>query len=147
MPFGSCNAPATFQRLMNTTLADFIGKFIMVYLDDIIIFSATIEKHYIDVNSTLLRLDASNLRLNPSKCKFFQESIKFLGHLISKDGTHPDPSKVEAIQNLTCRRDRTQVQSFLGLANYYRRFIKDFAKIAKPLHDLIKKHPVRLRRT
>ena len=138
MPFGLCNAPATFQRMMNLSFSEFIGKFVFIYLDDIIIYSPSVESHTEHIHQILNRIDQVNLRLNPTKCLFFQDSVKFLGHVVSKNGISPDQSKIEAIYNIPTPNTIKELQSFLGLANYYRRFVKNYAHIAKPLHELTK---------
>ena len=139
MPFGLCNAPATFQRLMDLVLAGLQWSSCLVYLDDVIVTGRTFEEHLKHLRAVFDRLRDAKLKLKPSKCAFCKSEVAFLGHIVSADGVVTDPAKVEKAQNWplpTCRRE---VQQFLGLANYYRRFIRDFATIAKPLHKLTEK--------
>ena len=139
MPFGLCNAPATFQRLMDAVLAGVPWNSCLVYLDDIIILGRTFEEHLCNLNHVFSQLRKAGLKLQLAKCTFCQKEVTFLGHVISSFGVAPDPSKTEKVTSWptpTCKRD---VQQFIGLANYYRRFIKDFASIARPLHRLTEK--------
>ena len=140
MFFGLTNSPATFQALMNSIFADLIaeGK-VAVYLDDILIFTITLEEHRQLVNEVLQRLKAHDLYLRPEKCEFEQEEIEYLGLVIREGEVHMDPSKVEAVRTWPTPKSLREVRGFLGFANFYRRFIKDFSKIARPLHDLTKK--------
>jgi hypothetical protein len=138
MQFGLCNAPATFQRTMQMVLGDLFYTIAPVYIDDIIIHSKTFENHLRDVRKVLQKIRKANLKLGPEKCKFFFQEIKFLGHIVGKDGIKTDPGKIEKIKNYPRPENLTQLRGFLGLAKYYRKFIKDFAKIAKPLNDLTK---------
>ncbi|KAI9557136.1 hypothetical protein GHT06_016943 [Daphnia sinensis] len=134
MAFGLCNAPATFQRLMNYVLRDVLGSKALVYLDDVIIFSDTFENHLEDIREIFNLLKAANLKLKLKKCQFVQRAVNYLGHVISTDGIKPDPGKVDKIVNYKTPTSVDEVRSFLGLAGYYRRFIKDFGSIAKPDH-------------
>ena len=138
MPFGLCNAPATFQRLMEAVLHGLLGNFVSVYLDDIIIYSPTVEDHLKHLNSVFDRLRQAGLRLKPSKCQFLCSQIAYLGHVISADGIHPDPEKIIKIQSWPRPINQKELQRFAGLANYYRRFAKDFAKKFSPLRALLK---------
>jgi hypothetical protein len=138
MPFGLCNAPATFQRLMDTVFYDVLWKFVLVYMDDIIIFSKTAQEHKIHLEEVFKLLMKAGLKLNPDKCDFYQEKILFLGHMISKKGIQPNPALVEKIKNCPRPTTKTKVRSFLGLASYYRRFIRNFSGIARPLYNLTK---------
>jgi hypothetical protein len=138
MPFGLCNAPATFQRLMDTVFYDVTWNFVLVYMDDIIIFSKTAEDHKVHLEEVFKLLIKAGLKLNPDKCDFFQEKILFLGHMISKEGIQPNPALVEKIKNCPRPITKTKVRSFLGLASYYRRFIRNFSGIARPLYNLTK---------
>ncbi|CAB4418771.1 unnamed protein product [Rhizophagus irregularis] len=139
MPFGLKNAPGTFQRLMDEILKEYIGEFVTVYLDDIMIYSRNFEEHLEHVNRVLNKLKENNMIVKLKKCQFGLRNINFLGHIVGKDGLQPDEKKVEKIKNIKRPETVTEVRSFLGLCSYYRRFIKDFAKIAKPLHNLMKK--------
>ena len=137
LPFGMVNAPASFQSLMQSLL----GKlpFVVVYLDDILVFSRTPEEHEKQVREVLQILEDNTLRAKKKKCAFFQSSIEYLGFIIDQDGLHPNPAKVQCVQDWPVPKNVKDVQSFLGLANYYRRFVKDFAKIGTPLTQLTQK--------
>ena len=136
MPFGLCNAPATFQRLMDCVLAGLHWQSCLVYLDDVIILGRSFSEHLHNLRDVFDRFREAGLKLKPSKCTFGQKEVAFLGHIVSDKGVATDPAKVAAITNWPTPRNRKEVQQFLGLGNYYRRFIKDFATIAKPLHRL-----------
>ena len=140
MPFGLCGAPASFQRLMEIMLAGLNWESCLVYLDDIIIFSRTFEEHLSRLESVLSRLRAGGLKLKVKKCAFCAPEVKYLGHIVSKDGLHPDESKVNAVQNFPVPQDLTQLRSFLGLIGYYRKFVQDFSLHAEPLYRLSKKN-------
>lgn len=139
MPFGVKGGPASFQRLMNSVLAGIQGLRCFVYLDDIVIFGASLEEHNKRLIEVFLRLKEANLRLQPDKCNFLRKEVVYLGHIITKDGIKADPSKIEAVVNFPAPQNEKEIMSFLGLAGYYRKFIKDFSKIAKPLSELLKK--------
>ena len=136
MPFGLTNAPATFQRLMESCLGELHLEWCIIYLDDIIIFSKNPDDHLIRLRSVFEHLAKAGLKLKPSKCEFFKSSLKYLGHIVSKDGIATDPRKIEAIKNWPRPNTVTEVCSFMGFTKYYRRFIKGYAKIARPLHEL-----------
>lgn len=140
MPFGLANAPSTFQRLMHAVLRGLHYEICLVYLDDIIIFSRTFEDHLAHLNDVFSRLRSANVRLKPSKCSFARSSVEYLGHVVSRDGITPDPSKIRAVKEFPVPRCTRDVRSFLGLANYYRRFIRNFATIASPLNQLTHKN-------
>ena len=137
MFFGLSNSPATFQRMMNHVFFDLImeGR-IVVYLDDILIFSEDINDHRRTVQEVLERLRNHHLYLNPKKCNFHRETIEYLGLIISHNQVEMDPKKVEAVRSWPVPTSKKKLQSFLGFINFYRRFIKDFAKHARPLHQL-----------
>ena len=139
MPFGLCNAPATFQRLMDLVLAGAKWSTCLVYLDDIVIIGKTFHQHLTNVRDVLDMLRQAGLHLKPGKCTFFQEEVTYLGHIVSARGVATDHTKTEKVA--TCPEPKTlaEVQRFLGLASYYRRFIKNFAAIAKPIHRLTEK--------
>ena len=139
LSFGLTNAPGTFQRLMNYVLRSVIGKICLVYLDDIIVFAKTKEEHLINLECIFNLLKEADLKLGLSKCKFMCESVQYLGHVISAKGITPDPEKIEQLKNYKCPTTIVEIQSFLGLASYYRRFIRNFADIAHPLIELTKK--------
>lgn len=136
LSFGLCNAPSTFQRLMDLVLADLQWTTCLVYLDDIIIFGKTFQEHLNRLDQVLLKLQSANLKVKPSKCDLFSTQVCYLGHVISTEGVKADPAKVEAVRGWPAPRNQTEVRSFLGLASYYRRFVKGFAEIARPLHQL-----------
>ncbi len=132
MPFGVRNAPALFTRLMSDVLKP-VEKFSMSYIDDIIIYSRTVEDHIDHIVSVLKALESANLKIKPSKCTLFRHSLKFLGHLITKAGIFPDPDKVEEIDKIKGPTTVKEVQSFLGITNFYRKFIPHFTNIARSL--------------
>ena len=140
MPFGLTNSPATFQRLMQRCLGDLQPEECLVYLDDIIIFSATIEDHMERLEKVFAKLKEFGLKLKPSKCHFLKSQVTYLGHVISKDGIHTDPDKVAAVVNWPNPHDVSTLQQFLGFVGFYRRFIKNFSTIAAPLHELLRGH-------
>ena len=137
LPFGLCNAPGTFQRAMERCLGDLNHKICVVYLDDIIIFSQTIEEHKERLKQVLDRLTDHGFKLKPSKCKLLQNRIKYLGHVISEEGIETDPDKTETVKNWPRPKRVRDVRAFLGFASYYRKFIPGFSQIAKPLHELL----------
>src|SRR6266540_829503 len=139
MPFGLINASATFQRLMNYVLHDYLNNFVVVYLDDILICSDTFEEHLAHLRKVFIKLREANLVIKLKKCKFGQRKIKFLGHTIRTDGLRTDPENIEKIINCPVPTDVTGVRKFMGLYNYYRKFIKDLLKLSKPLRQLLKK--------
>src|SRR5438046_2705350 len=138
MQFGLTNAPATFQCTMQVILGDLFYTKAPVYIDDIIIHSKTFEDHIRDIEEVFQKLRKAKLKLGPEKCHFGFQEIKFLGHIIGKDGIKTDPAKIEKVKNYSRPVNITQLRGFLGLAKYYRKYIKDFAKLAKPLNDLTK---------
>jgi hypothetical protein len=139
MPFGLTNAPATFQRMINNVLREYLDIFVVVYLDDILIFSENLEEHKEHVHKILQTLLAAKLLVDPEKSHFHVQEVTFLGHIIRPNQISMDPEKVKAVRDWEAPGNVKDVQSFLGFANYYRRFIKDFSKIAKPLTELTKK--------
>ena len=140
MPFGLCNAPATFQRLMERCMGEVNLRDCLIYLYDIIIFSSTFEEHVQRLQALFERLHEKNLKLKPSKCKLFRSKVSYLGHIVSEEGIHKDPSKIGAIKNWPVPKSTKDVQRFLGFAGYYCRFIKGSAAIARPLNDLLVGH-------
>lgn len=137
IPFGVCNGPATFQRLMQVTMSDLIFQMLLVYLDDILIYSETFEQHLERLETVLKRLAETGLKVKLQKCAFLQQSVKFLVHQVSAEGVGTDPSKVSAVKNWKVPATAEELQSFLGFCSYYRRFIRGFSQIAGPLHDLV----------
>ena len=136
MPFGLYNAPATFQRLMDLVLAGLQWSACLVYLDDIIVLGRDFYGHLQNLQLVLQRIRDAGLKLQPAKCAFFQSEVKYLGHIVSREGVAADPSNVNKVSSWPVPTTAKEVQQFLGLVNYYRQFICDFANIAKPLHRL-----------
>ena len=139
LPFGLRNAPATFSRLMQFVLSGLLFHSSILYMDDILVCSKTWKEHLQHLEEIFIRLDHNNLRLKLKKCTFGRGSLPFLGYLITTNGVSPDPDNVSRLQKLPSPTNTTETRSFLGLANYYRRFIPDFSNIARPLYNLIKK--------
>ena len=147
MPFGLTNAPATFQRLMENCLGDLHLNWCIIYLDDIIIYSKTQEEHVERLEAVFQKLSAASLKLKPSKCEFFKSQITYLGHIVSSEGIATDPKKIKAIQLWPRPETVTQIRKFTGLTNYYRKFIHNYAKVARPLHQLVSGENAKLKRT
>lgn len=140
MAFGLCGAPGTFQGAMNSTLAPVLRKCVLVFFDDILVYSATPAEHIEHLKLVLQLLAKDKWQVKLSKCTFAQQKLTYLGHIISADGIATDPSKIAAVQSWPLPESVKDVRSFLGLAGYYRKFVKNFAMIAKPLTNLLKKH-------
>ncbi|GJY01586.1 putative reverse transcriptase domain-containing protein [Tanacetum coccineum] len=139
MPFGLTNAPAVFMDLMNRVCRPYLDKFVIVFIDDILIYSKTREEHVEHLRLVLELLKKEKLYAKFSKCEFWLREVQFLRHVINGNGIHVDPSKIKAVKNWKAPRTPSEVRSFLGLAGYYRRFIKNFSKIAKSLTILTQK--------
>ena len=139
LPFGLCNSGATFERVMERVLGNLQWVKCICYLDDVIIFGSTFDTTLSNLRAVFSRLKAANLKLKPSKCKFFQRSVAFLGHIATEYGTRCDPAKTEAIQDWPRPQNRTEMKSFLGLVNFYRSYIPNCAEIAHPLNNLTRK--------
>ncbi|CAG2256181.1 Retrovirus-related Pol polyprotein from transposon gypsy,Retrovirus-related Pol polyprotein from transposon opus,Retrovirus-related Pol polyprotein from transposon 297,Retrovirus-related Pol polyprotein from transposon 412,Retrovirus-related Pol polyprotein from transposon 17.6 [Mytilus edulis] len=139
MPFGLKNAPISFQQLMSNVLRGLNWQFVLVYVDDILVFSRSFEEHLSHLEQVFTRLRDANLTLKPSKCVFAAKEVKYLGHIISKEGIKVDPEKTKAISTFPVPTRQKQVRSFLGMCNYYRRFVDSYSKIATPLNGLLKK--------
>lgn len=137
MPFGLCNAPATFQRAMDKILNKLKHRFVVPYLDDMIIFSKSIEEHKEHVDIVMKELKGAGIALNPKKCHFFKEEVKILGFIVGKGKVRSDPERVEAIKNFNRPNNIKELRSFLGLTNYCREFIPQYAMISKPLDKLL----------
>ena len=137
IPFILTNAPATFQHLMQRCLGNLHLQYCITYLDDIVVFSKIPEEHLDRLRAVFEQLKKAELKLKPSKCKFFKQELTYLGHVVSKNGIQTDSKKVEAIWKLPIPTDVKEVCSFLGFTNYYCRFIKKYAQVAKPLYTLI----------
>lgn len=139
MPQGLCTSPATMQNAVNLLLDDLLNKGVNVYFDDILIYSNTVDSHLVLLEEVFIRLKKHNLKLKIEKCRFLRKEICYLGYIINENGCLPNPTKVECVQNYPVPKNTTETQRFLGLANYYRKFIKNYANLAKPLYDLLKK--------
>ena len=139
MPFGLTNGPSTFMCLMNHVLRAFIGKFVVVYFDDILIYSKSFNEHLDHIHQVLAVLRAEKLYENIAKCTFCTDRVVFLGFVVTADGIHVDEEKIQAIKDWPVPKNVSQVRSFHGLAGFYRRFVKDFSTIAAPLNNLTKK--------
>nr|GFA70755.1 reverse transcriptase [Tanacetum cinerariifolium] len=139
MPFGLTNAPAVFMDLMNRIFHEFLDKFVIVFIDDILVFSKSKEEHEDHLRTVLQTLRQEKLYAKFSKCEFWLSSVAFLGHIFSAEGITMDPAKVEAITKWPRPTSVTEVRSFLGLAGYYRRFVKGFSRLALPLTKLMRK--------
>ena len=139
MPFGLTNAPATFSRLMETIFQGLQYQSLLIYLDDVIVYGNSVDQQIQRLRVVFQRLRQANLKLKPSKCELLQTSVQYLGHTVSSHGVETNPDTVEKIKNFPVPHNLRQVRRFIGLASYYRKFIKDFAAIAQPLHLLMKK--------
>ena len=147
MPQGVTNAPSTFQRLMEKCMGDMNLKEVVVFLDDLIVFLKTLEDHEARLNKVLNRLKEYGLKLSPEKCRFFQSSVQYLGHVVSEQGVETDPEKIAALKTWPVPQHLKELKAFLGFCGYYRKFIKGYSSIMKPLNDLtsgyppLRKHP------
>jgi hypothetical protein len=139
MPFGLTNAPSTFMRLMNEVLHLFIGKFVMVYFDDILIYSKSLDEHIDHLRAVFGALCEARLFANLEKFTFCTDRVAFLGYVVTPPGIEVDEVKIEAIKSWPIPATLTQLRSFLSLAGFYRRFMRDFSTVAAPLNDLTKK--------
>nr|KYP33065.1 Transposon Ty3-I Gag-Pol polyprotein [Cajanus cajan] len=139
MPFGLTNAPSTFMRLMNHILMDCIGKFVVVYFDDILVYNKTLDEHLGHLRQVLIILRDNHLYANLEKCIFCQEQVNFLGFIVGKERVQVDSEKIKAIQEWPTSKIVGEVRSFHGLDSFYRRFVKDFCTLASPLNELVKK--------
>lgn len=139
MPFGLKTAPATFQRLMNNILRDYINRICLVYLDDVIIFSTSLQEHMNSIKLIFNRLKEANLKVQLDKSEFLKRETEFLGHIVTPNGIKTNPKKVECVKNFPIPKNTKQIKQFLGLTGYYRKFIKDYSLIAKPMTRYLKK--------
>ena len=140
LPLGLCNEPANFQRLMNQLFKEELYDFVIIFLDDVLIYSQNLEEHLQHLKIVMERLASAGLKLKPSKCKQIQRAVSYLDYHIGADGIWPDAGKLSALSKWPEPTNTTEVRSFDGFCSYYRRFVKNFAGIAKPLHELTKKH-------
>ena len=139
MCFGLTNARATFERLMERVLLGLLWKVCVVYLDDIICDGNSFDSALINLKAILQRLREAGLRLNPKKCKLLQQSVRFLGHVVSAQGVAPDPDKIQAVRDRYVPQTVKEVRGFVGFTSYYRKFINNFAQIMHPITELNKK--------
>jgi hypothetical protein len=139
LPFGVSNGPASFQRLVDTLLRELSGVEAFAYLDDVIVFSRTIEQHAERLGHVLERFERANLLLQPSKCEFAKGEVKYLGYIVSRDGLKACPEKTQAIRRYPAPKNVKEVRAFLGLAGFYRKLVRHFANMAKPLTELTRK--------
>ena len=138
MPFGLKTAPSYFQRIVNKVLTGLIGTSTQVYLDDIVVQGKNLDDHVYNLRKVLDRLREAKLKLRLKKCEFFKEEVEYLGHIVGAQGLKPQDSKVEAIKRVPVPKTVKKLQAFLGLMNYYRKFISRFSEIAGPLNTLLK---------
>ncbi|XP_070072240.1 uncharacterized protein [Drosophila takahashii] len=139
MPFGLHSAPATFQRALDSVIGPDMEPHAFAYLDDIIVIGTSLDEHFTNLREVLRRLRQANLKLNKAKCKFFQHSITYLGHVISEDGIHTDPDKIAAVRELKPPTNCKELRRCLGIASWYRRFVENFATIVQPMSALLRK--------
>ncbi|WJZ91028.1 hypothetical protein VitviT2T_010138 [Vitis vinifera] len=139
MPFGLTNAPSTFMRLMNHVLHVFIGRFVVIYFDDILVYSKNLDEHINHLHCVLAILRKEKLYANLKKCSFCMDKVVFLGYVVSAKGIEVDEEKVKAIKEWPTPKSITEVRSFHGLASFYRRFVKDFSTLSTPLTEIVKK--------
>lgn len=139
MPFGLCNAPSTFQRGMELVLRRLQWVTLLIYLDDVIITGKTFKEHLNNLGEVLSRFRKFGLKLKPTKCSLYREEVLFLGHVVGKDGVRANPSLVQDVEKWPVPQNLKELQAFLGLTNYYRRFVQGYADIARSLHNLTRK--------
>ncbi|GBG64146.1 hypothetical protein CBR_g40845 [Chara braunii] len=142
MPFGLTNAPATFQRCMNDLFRPWLDRFVVVYLDDILVFSKILQEHQGHLRQVLEKLREANFKINAKKCDWAKTQVLYPGHVLDGDGVKPEDCKIAAIRDWSTPRTLTELRSFLGLANYYRKFVRNFSTIAAPLRRLLRKETI-----
>src|SRR6266496_6110910 len=142
MLFGLKNTPLTFQRLINKVLREYIDEFIIVYIDDLLIYSKTFEEHLEHIRKVFEKLREANLMMKLKKCKFCIPNVEFLGHIIGRDGLQPDSSKIEKMEQLKPPKDLRTLRGALGLFFYYRKFVKNFSTISRPMTELLRKDKI-----
>ncbi|GBG90134.1 hypothetical protein CBR_g50228 [Chara braunii] len=142
MPFGLTNGPATFQRCMNDLFRPWLDRFVVVYLDDILVFNRTLEEHQGHLRQVLEKLREANFKINAKKCDWAKTQVLYLGHVLDGDGVKREDSKIAAIRDWPTPCTLTELRSFLGLANYYRKFVRNFSTIAAPLRGLLRKETI-----
>ena len=150
MPFGLTNTPAIFQRLKESCLSELHLNCCIIYLEDIIVFSQTLEEHVYRLKAVFNKLRAAGLRLKPSKCDLFRKEIKYLGHVVSNEGVSTDHDKIKSVTEWPQPNTVTEVRSYLGFVSYYRRFIPNFSKVAKPFNKMLQNlegTPIQKKRT
>jgi hypothetical protein len=141
MSFGLTNAAATFQHIMNTIFNDLLRKYVLVFMDDIPIYSSTLEDHVRHLTSVLQIIANNQFFIKESRCLFAEQSLEYLGHVITSEGIATDPSKVQAVNQWPIPRNVKELREFLGLASYYRRFIQNYGILSRPLTNLLRKDP------
>ena len=139
MSFGLTNAPAYFMNLMNKIFMEFLDKFVVVFIDDILIYSKSEEEHEEHLRLVLETLREHKLYAKFSKCEFWLKEVGFLGHVLSEGGVAVDPAKIQSVMEWKAPTNQTEVRGFLGLAGYYRKFVEGFSSIARPMTQLLKK--------
>jgi hypothetical protein len=141
LSFGLKSAPATFERMVETLFRSMLYKELVLYIDDLLIGAVDVPQMLERLRKVFTILQQAGLKIKPSKCKLFQTRIKFLGHMISEEGIQTDPDKIDAVRDWPTPKNAKEAHSFIGLAAYYRRFIKNFAQIAQPLYQLVNVPP------
>ena len=140
LPMGLVNSPSLFQRTQDVILAGLQWEICLVYLDDIVVFSKDFSTHLKNLKEIFERFREANIKFTPNKCFFACKEVEFLGHVISEDGIRPDVRKTDIVKSYPAPRNPKELKAFLGITGYYRRFIKDYAKLASPLYKLLKKN-------